>query len=69
MHLSIKKDIQKLQEKQQCSGKIKATVEHSCDHNWIPPVPSIPCLMIPDRQVDDDFSTTLDQFEKTRGTS
>lgn len=63
-HQFIKEEIQK----QLCQVKqLQITVSDNCDCSWVPPVPSIRCPIIADAQTEDDFLTTLDQFEKSRG--
>lgn len=68
-HQYIKKEIQKqlCQVKQEITENIKTAASYNCNRSWVPPVPSIRCPIIADALAEDDFLTTLDQFEEARG--
>lgn len=68
-HQYIKKEIQKqlCQVKQEITENIKTAASDNCNRTWVPPVPSIRCPIIADALAEDDFLTTLDQFEEARG--
>ncbi|XP_022161048.1 uncharacterized protein LOC111027134 [Myzus persicae] len=62
-HQLIKKEIQK----QLCETEKKIPISDNCKQTWIAPLPSFRCPIIADAKAEDDFLTTLDQFEKSRG--
>jgi len=65
----MKKEIEKqlCQTEQQISGNIKTAVSDNCNRSWTAPVTSIRCSIIADAQAEENFLTTLDQFEKEMG--